>query len=153
MKRPEHLLDRLLLLLPGYRGYREREERRRSDNLVRDRIADTLNSCEYALHARLVQELQADAATTEAIETCRKRSNTLAARFRYAPEGAAAFMARDDIGEAELQELLKRDLELLETVQTLSEKIEDLAVQDIATVLNRIEAALGDRNAYLREFK
>jgi exoribonuclease II len=142
-----------LHLLPGYLGYSTFEERRRTDNLVRERVSDCLTACESALQARLVYDLQINAITTESVESCRKRAHTLASRARFSPEGASAFMASDVIHEHELQEILNRDLELLEIAKSLTEKIGDLAVQDISTVLNRIESSLNDRNAYLREFK
>lgn len=121
--------------------------------MVREQIADGLTSCEHALHARLVQDLQANASTTESIESCRKRANTLASRVRFAPEGTSAFMASNDLREAELQEILTMDLAWLESTKTLCEKIDDLAVHDISNVLNRIESGLNDRNAFIRELK
>ncbi len=153
MDRPHNILDSILKLVPGYAGYNAREERRQSDARIRDKIASLLQQCETALTAKLSAELRAGSRTAEQVEHCRKRINTLLSQVKFAPYGASAFMEQQELKEEELQEIMNRDLALLVLISQLAERIQDLNMHDLDTVLNRVDSALEERNSYIREYK
>lgn len=153
MERPHNILDRILNWVPGYGGYSVREERRQSDARLRERVAGLLHNCETVLTSKLAAELKSGSAHATDVEHCRKQINSLVAQIRYAPYGVTAFMSRNEIRENELQEIMNHDLAMLELVTKLSERIEELSLHDLQTVLDRIDRAVEARNSFIREFK
>lgn len=152
MTRVETAFDRILKLVPGYAGYATRQARRRSDSRVRARIAVTLRRCEGVIIGRLDRALTDDSTSVMELEHCRKRLNTLTDGIRYAPLGTSGLTAENRLAETELQDILSRDLDLLETVLRLNERISELPTRDILTIVDRICRALEERNEYLLEF-
>jgi len=147
------VFDKILKFIPGYAGYADRQSQRRSDTRLRTRIACELGRYEKVVHARLSKQLAGhDKDLIMELEHCRRLLHTFAARVRYATMGTSGITADKRITETELNEVIRRDLQLMETVAGLGERIEDMATKDIITVVDRIEQAFEDRNEYIREF-
>ena len=45
MKRSKSIFDKIGALIPGYRGYAERDSRRNCDKLIRNQISEKLSEC------------------------------------------------------------------------------------------------------------
>ena len=53
MKRNKNIFDKIGSLIPGYRGYSEKDSRRNCDKLLRNRISDQLLDVEDIVRDRL----------------------------------------------------------------------------------------------------
>ncbi|MBU0507606.1 hypothetical protein KKH27_02035 [bacterium] len=148
-----NILERILQLVPGYSGYADRQAQRRSDTRLRTRIARELLHCEAVIQSRLHTHLDGhDKDLLMELEHCRRMLNTLTARIRYAPLGTSGMTSEKRLAETELNEILRRDMQLLEFAAGLSERIDEMATRDIITVVDRIHHMLEERNEYIREF-
>ncbi|MBI5058169.1 hypothetical protein HZB60_00125 [candidate division KSB1 bacterium] len=154
MQRDPNIIDKMMRYMPGYTGYAERDERRQSDAQVRARVCAALEQCEEIVRERLQLELDRhQEIRAQMAENCRQRIQTLRERLHHAPAGASGLMACDTIGTAELEELTRRDLELLESAIRLAERVAELTWQDLTTVIHRLEHCVDARGHYLQEFK
>ncbi|RLE26101.1 MAG: hypothetical protein DRJ65_06290 [Acidobacteria bacterium] len=120
-------LEKLGEKIPGFRGYLDRELRREVDKMQRDFLASEVDRARQGLQAKIrgwsrkgVLDNLDIASTTE------KLLDRLANRIRHADYGSSGFFDAVKIGEAELEELYRFDLELSLTVEALSGRIGDL---------------------------
>ena len=154
MRKFVNIFDKIGSFLPGYSGYAERNNRRQSDKLLREKIATTLNSCENLMSIKIRASIQANEnlKMTEN-EECRKKLNTLSSKVKYAPYGESAFFSNNQLKENELLVIYQKDLTLLEKVNEIHTSIPDLDAKSIIKKIDDIEVILNERNEYLKEFK
>jgi len=154
MRKFVNIFDKIGSFLPGYSGYAERNNRRQSDKLLREKIATTLNSCENLMSIKIRVSIQANEnlKMTEN-EECRKKLNTLSSKVKYAPYGESAFFSNNQLKENELLVIYQKDLTLLEKVNEIHTSIPDLDAKSIIKKIDDIEVILNERNEYLKEFK
>ena len=120
MDRAKNIFDRIGSLIPGYRGYAEREGRRNCDKILRDSIVEKLIYCEKNLYELMTESLnQKDKFKLNELEVVRKQINTFISKIKYAPHGVTSFFADNQIKEddkldnkttdtTKLQELLNK---------------------------------------------
>ena len=155
MERTPAIFDKIGSLIPGYSGYAEREGRRQCDKILRSQIASELQNCERLSQDKitdLIKEKKFD--LLNSFENCRKRVDTLISKVRYASYGSSSFFSDAQIKENELQEIYKRDLLLMEAVQSLKASLQQSpSSESIIDILSNIDKMLFTRNQYLKEFK
>ena len=120
----EKPLERLMLNLPGFRGYKLREQRREADRIVRDHIfraleqsRDDLTTCFQALN---------DAKATELVEPMNRliaKLDRVAEKINRASYGYSGFFDAIKVEEPELDNMLAYDAQLMD----LARKIGDAA--------------------------
>ena len=89
MERKKNIFDKIGSLIPGYRGYANRDSRRGCDKLLRNQIADEILKSEFLMNARLKEEVKnKNFNKLQEIEEYRKSLNTLSEKVRYAPYGS-----------------------------------------------------------------
>ena len=149
-----NIFDKIGLLLPGYSGYAERNNRRQNDKLLREKIVTTLNSCEKLMSKRILASIQANEnIQINKNEECRKKLNTISAQVKYAPYGESAFFSSNQLKEDELLIIYQKDLALLDRVTEINRYIPELDVESILKKIDGIEAIVNERNEYIKEFK
>ena len=152
MDRAKNIFDRIGSLIPGYKGYAEREGRRNCDKILRDSIVEKLTYFEKNLYELMIESLnQKDKIKMNDLEIVRKQINTFISKIKYAPHGVTSFFADNQIKEDELFKIYQFDLSLAESVI----KIED-NIQNIDLVKGFIKDSfqiLIERNNYISEFK
>ncbi len=154
MQREKSIFDKIGSLIPGYRGYAEREGRRQSDKLLRLRIADALDRCASNVQDRIDDALRAgvpDQLGTH--ERCHKKLDTLAAKIRYAPHGVSSFFSDVQVKEEELLHLYELDCALAQSTDTLTQEIGQLDPNTALTHVDEIANAMDRRNSWLQERK
>jgi hypothetical protein len=117
------LIKKIQLCIPGFRGYRQKEDIRLADSLLRQQIADELKnnvllpleqtrqSASRALELDLMNDLAAvisQAKTTEA-------------KIRHAEQGYTGISPANRIRKAELNNLYEYDLALINGVRGLGD--------------------------------
>lgn len=154
MDRIKNIFDKIGSIIPGYKGYTEREGRRSSDKILRDSITNQLSECEKNFYSQMASALKVkDNSKMIALEELRKETNTLLSKVKFAPYGATSFFSDNQIKEDELFRIYQHDLELAESVKVLFElsKLSDLIASE--SQLKKCYELLNGRNNYINEFK
>lgn len=111
-----------MLVLPGFRGYKLKEQRREADRIVRTYIYDSLE------HSRddLTSCLQAltDNKLTELVEPMNRliaKLDRVAQKINHASYGYSGFFDSVKVQEPDLDRMLGYDTQLMDLVRKLSE--------------------------------
>ncbi|MCA9245518.1 MAG: hypothetical protein KDA42_00355 [Planctomycetales bacterium] len=123
-------IESVLRVIPGFRGYLEKEYRRESDQLQRRWLVDRLQRGKRGLddYARAL----ADAAAIDAlpqVERLRSRLDRLIGRVDGAMHGYSGFFDLVQVDETLLDRVYEHDVAMMEQIAELADKIEDLRAQ------------------------
>ena len=122
MQASEKTLERLMLVLPGFRGYKLREQRREADRIVRDYIYGALENSRSDLMICL--QLLSDAKASELIEPMNRivaRLDTVAERINRASYGYSGFFDSVKVEEPELDNMLAYDTQLMDLARKIGD--------------------------------
>ena len=164
----EKPLERLMLIIPGFRGYKLREQRREADRIVRDYIYRALEHSRDDLMASL-QSLS-DAKASELMEPMNRviaRLDTVAEQINRASYGYSGFFDSIKVDEPELDNMLAYDSQLMESVRKINDattsfktdltqgKLENARTtqQALETSINNLESAFDERKAVIEGVK
>ncbi|HJJ36168.1 MAG TPA: hypothetical protein O0X27_03200 [Methanocorpusculum sp.] len=122
------LIKKIQLFIPGYRGYRQREDARIADSMLRTQVADAvkihvlqpLESAREEASRGLELDIMNDIAATIT------KAKTVDAKIRHAQQGYSGISAGVRILQDDLNNLYELDLSLLETVKTLGDLAEQI---------------------------
>jgi len=143
-------LTKKLTGLPGIAAYREKEMRRDSDKLVRDRLVHELEARRTRINGLQQQVLSAGGLLLmDDMEQVTGRLQLLIDRIRTAAYGYAGFFDLQRVLEPQLEALIKYDQALFDTLPALDSSIDELekAVQAndaIPAALQAVSAVLTD---------
>ncbi len=118
----EKLLERLMLVLPGFRGYKLREQRREADKIVRNYIYDILKHARDDLTTCL--QTLTETKTAELIEPMNHliaKLDRVAEKVNHASYGYSGFFDSITIDEPELDNMLGYDIQLMNSVRKLAD--------------------------------
>lgn len=118
----EKPLERLMLIIPGFRGYKLREQRREADRIVRDYIYRALEHSRDDLMA-CFQSLT-DAKASELLEPANRliaRLDTVAEEINRASYGYSGFFDSVKVEEPELENMLAYDSQLMDSVRKIND--------------------------------
>jgi hypothetical protein len=155
-------LENLAYLVPGYRGYKEKELRREEDARLRGRVLAKLHVVKAIIEERLgcLTEQSLDSGA-DALDRRLRRAEGVADAVRYAPYGFSGFFDAEQVREETLEKILESDLLLF---QDLDETVERLRgapfpprtktaftafLTDLDADIERIEARLVARDKIL----
>jgi hypothetical protein len=120
----ESYLERLMLALPGFRGYKVKEQRREADRKVRDYVYDSLQrsrddlmSCLKALTDNKLSEL------VEPMNHLVAKLDYVANKINRASYGYAGFFDSIRIEEPDLNRMISYDTQLMDLSVKLSEVV------------------------------
>ena len=120
----ERFLERLMLKVPGFRGYKLREERREADRIVRDYIYNLLTHAREDLF-RCVQFFS-DAKLTEILEPTNQliaRLDVVAEKINRAAYGYSAFFDSVRIDTPQLNQMLQFDTQLVDAARKVADMV------------------------------
>jgi hypothetical protein len=147
----EKLLERVMLVLPGFRGYKLREQRREADRIVRDYIYRVLEQSRTDLTSCF--QALSDSKTTELIEPMNRllaKLDRIAEKINHASYGYSGFFDSVKIEEPELNNMLAYDTQLMDLARKLSTTTasfkNDLSqgkLENAGTVQRDLDGALG----------
>jgi|TARA_B110000967_G_C18877333_1_gene559099 hypothetical protein len=152
MKRKTNILDRIGSLIPGYRGYAERDGRRNCDKQLRSILSSKLFECETILVNQINEAIiNSNKPLMRKIEICRKSINTSHSKVNYAPYGESGFFSDQQINEDELMRIYQFDLDMAEVVGEVENVIIDHDIEIIMKKLSELDNVLKNRNQFIRE--
>lgn len=124
MSRAEDLIRRGLDKIPGYKGYRDKEDRRDADKQVREATADALN-VQIDRLTRYNADLSAarDFESLAALEPAISQIRLLADRIRTASYGYGGIFSENDVDANALEQLRLFDAALLREVDSLAVEV------------------------------
>ncbi len=119
-------LERWLRVLPGYAGYKEKEQRRDADRILREAIRLRLREIADRLLGLQRELAERDLSRVDELDRVVRRIQTLADQVGVARYGYAGFFDALRIEEAELEALYRFDADLLQKIEELQERIDVL---------------------------
>jgi hypothetical protein len=158
----QDFFKKILAKIPGFKGYIERGDRRMSDKLLREQIADefdTLNQRVSALQRELVD--QGELAYVGSLENAAIKLRAFTDRIRTASYGYAGIFDAIKIKEEQLDQVYQYDFALLElgdSVRSAIDNVEtsigteglDAAIRHLVTVSQQCVDAFNKRNEVMR---
>jgi hypothetical protein len=154
MERSTTIFEKVGALIPGYRGYAERDGRRQCDKILRESVVRAISACEAAVQNRIATELKnRQKEILIGLEETRKKLNTLSTNVKYAAYGESSFFSNSQIKEAELEIIFMKDINLMEKAETLRSNVSKMSKEDIDATITDIEGLLEKRAEFIREHK
>jgi hypothetical protein len=154
MQRSINIFDKLGSIIPGYKGYAERNNRRQSEKLLREKLSQAIYSCEKVMSNKIAESIKIkNYNPINELEECRKKLNTLGNKIHFAPYGESAFFSNEQLKEDELLIIYQKDLALLEKFNDFYKEIADLDTIKVLKKIGELEKSFTDRNNYIKEFK
>jgi len=154
--RTVNILDRIGSLIPGYIGYSKRDNQRKTDKLLRFKIASQLEEVQSTINSLQKKATRGDVdCDLMILEELRKASSTLCSKIRHAAYGASALFESEQIKEDELHEIYRLDEFMLDQVEHLKLLIEqdqetNFLVAAIRSKLKEVEKAFNERENFIR---
>ncbi|MDX1964208.1 MAG: hypothetical protein SFX18_13725 [Pirellulales bacterium] len=121
-------IESFLRVIPGFKGYLEKEYRRESDALAREQLVTLLQNSKRGIDdvtRGLVDAGQID--TLPQYDRVRGRIDKLIGQIRGAMQGYSGFFDYVQISEKELDKIYEADLNLLDEVELLSANVKKLS--------------------------
>ena len=154
MQRSINIFDKLGSLIPGYKGYAERNNRRQSEKLLRDKLSQVIYSCEKVMSNKIAESIKIkNYIPISELEESRKKLNTLGDKIQYAPYGESAFFSNEQLKEDELLNIYQNDFAILEKFNDFYKEIPNLDTITVLKKIGELEKSFTDRNNYIMEFK
>jgi len=120
------LIERLSMLIPGYRGYKQKELIREDDRLVREKAALKIDEAKRLLE-EVMPSYSGDYEVLEKMDSLRKDLEALAQKIRHASLGYRGLFDRVKIREEELRKLLDYDYKLVTLAEEINKSVKNLA--------------------------
>ena len=148
MKRKTNIFDKIGTLIPGYKGYQERDSRRECDRQLREQIADKLSETE-----KIINSLIEDSELSELseIEKVRKKISNLKDLIKYSSYGASAFFSDSVIKNDKLENIYQMDLDIFDATENLKEEFTSKNLDKAKQHVQSLENSINKRNQYLKD--
>ncbi len=151
VKEERSFLKKIELAIPGFRGYRKREDLRIADSMLRDYLARILDDVErYAkeVRAQITKAMLLD--DMEEIGKIVNYVNKIASEVRHAEQGYMGLVGDYRVGENELNRLYEFDYTLISNANELLNFAKGMASEPNA---NALAPMLRDFEMRLRDFE
>jgi hypothetical protein len=137
-----NILEKAIRLIPGYKGYKGKEERRDNDQLLRMMLVERLDRVRGSV-IEIVNGLRGPAALTSVgdLDRLQKRLEKLTDEIRFADRGYRGWFDIHKVQEEELDKLYGFDVALAEDIQKVEDSV--AAVAQTSDSGNPIAPAVG----------
>ncbi|GAB4530234.1 MAG: hypothetical protein Kow0063_08160 [Anaerolineae bacterium] len=150
-------LEGLVSRIPGYRGYKQKEDRRAADKLLREHLASQLGEQQRHL-ASLQRDLLESGGLllVDDLERAVTQVQKLADKIRTASYGYAGLFDAVKVKEEELDALYEFDEDMLNQVSAIQSAVAALATAidadgDVKTAIREVVSAAEDANTIWRQ--
>jgi hypothetical protein len=145
-------LERLSAKIPGYGGYVDKERRRDTDKLHRERLADRLRSLKNPLND-IMRELSNGGRLFEVgpVDHVIKKLDRIENRVRFASYGYSGFFDVVKIDAARLDSIYQSDLALVERADQVEARVNQLKGQ--AGTADGLKSGASDLDSALDDFE
>ncbi|MEM0304434.1 MAG: hypothetical protein QXS44_06040 [Saccharolobus sp.] len=140
-------IERLQLLIPGYRGYKVKDLIRQDDFLIRRAVAERLESA-----IRYITERESFIVSTDPFSPQLKLMEFLLSKIREliglimsAQGGGADIYARWKINTEELDSIVNHDMQMIDIATKISESAKENKIEEIDGLLNSLRVLYFER--------
>ncbi|MFZ8792204.1 MAG: hypothetical protein ACO2OS_08095 [Thermosphaera aggregans] len=149
------LYEKLLMMFPGYRGYKEKELVRETDRVVRDELYRKLKKSVSDLK-NFYSSIVSSTGSTPASERVEKliyRLDSLAEKTRHAPYGYRPLFHAFKVDENVLDRILEHDLNMGVTVEELNKTTSSRpsSILEVEKFLSDVEKLIEKYQSLLEE--
>ncbi|UNQ74059.1 hypothetical protein [Infirmifilum sp. NZ] len=121
------LLEKLEMLIPGFRGYKQKELLREDDALVRRKVASILDDARVKVERLITVMRKKNISIALRLDDLRLELMKASQMVKHATYGYSGLFDRVKIGETELQRLLEYDYKLVSGASRIMERILELS--------------------------
>lgn len=142
-------IEGILRLIPGFRGYLEKDYRQESDFLARKYMADRLQDAKRDLDRFMVALI--DAGQLDAMTACERlktQIDTLVNKLRGAVRGYSGFFDFVKVNESLLEKVYEHDMTMIQGVDSFADSMAQLAAKPDAS-----SQGLGDLSKQLSDLE
>lgn len=141
--------------IPGYGGYLEREKMRDSDKKLREYISKKLNSIKQDVFSMKSEMLQKGIISyLSQLDNVSSIIDRLANSVLYASRGYGGLFGDNKVYEPELEKLHTFDINFLDSMESLDEKIKNIwktEEKDFQTKINELRIIVTDLESIWKE--
>jgi hypothetical protein len=121
------LMQKIMKLVPGWRGYRIKEERRNADRILRDQIVNRLRQSQDKIQdiRTAVVEKEIEEVYT-LVESLSSRTEKLISEIEHASYGYRPYFDEIHIDKKDLETMLKFDAWFADNVQAFDKQCDDI---------------------------
>jgi hypothetical protein len=158
MERKKNFFDKIGRLLPGYKGYTTREEKRNTDKKLRDILSGKIANSEKEVISHQQHLIsKKDLKSCEEWEIARKILNTLQSKIKFVPYGESSFFSENQLKEMELDQIYEIDLGISESIEQLCSTIENQIYSspspEVNLLIKNIENLMQERSQFIQNYK
>jgi len=147
-------LKKLQLLIPGLRGYRQKEDIRVSDELLRNQVADRLDRAKANLNLLRKQMVSNnDLTNLGGLASLISQVQALSGEIRHAAQGYSGFVAPIQVTEDALNRLYDSDVTFVSTVFQFESSTAPSALTYNPTAPSSIQPAVSQLTAQVRDIR
>ena len=153
VKEDRGFLKKIELAIPGFRGYRKREDLRIADNLLRTHIADEIKNVSLELEEYrkiLTKNMELD--VLGEIGSLINHVNAIEGKVRHAEHGYAGISPDYRIDETEINKLYEWDLNLITHIKNMQTLVKNLSEDITSSNQKSIIDKMNVFNNQLRKF-
>ena len=121
----EQLLEKIMLALPGFRGYKAKEQRREADKVIRDFVYSRLQEARNELQD--IYQIVAESRVPEALHPIDRLTaifDRVTEKVHHASYGYAGFFDATKIDEDDLDRMINFDTQLVEAAKGLAQRVQ-----------------------------
>ena len=141
VKEDEKLLEKIMLAVPGFKGYKEKEQRREADKLIRNFIYSRLHEARNDLQD--IYQAIADSRTSEDLHPIDKLTaifDRVSEKVNHASYGYAGFFDAVKIEEDGLDRMIDFDTQLVNGAKGLAQRVQDFKDEVQSGKLDNLQA-------------
>ncbi len=122
------LLEKVMLFIPGFRGYKEKEMRRESDRMLRDRLFRSLTQAENAFKDVYRELVEANVSETMGdADHLVAKLDRISEQINHAEEGYSGFYDAVKVREEDLDRMTAFDASMVDSIQKISQAVNNLS--------------------------
>jgi ribosomal protein L17 len=121
----ERLLEKIMLALPGFRGYKAKEQRREADKMIREFLSSRLQEARNTLQD--IYEIVAGGKAPVALDPIDRLMaifDRVSEKVNHASYGYAGFFDATKIEEDDLDRMINFDTQLVESAKGLAQRVQ-----------------------------
>ena len=121
----ERLLEKIMLAIPGFRGYKAKEQRREADKIIREFLSSRLQEARNMLQD--IYETVAGGKAPLALDPIDRLMaifDRVSEKVNHASYGYAGFFDATKIEEDDLDRMINFDTQLVESAKGLAQKVQ-----------------------------
>lgn len=121
----EQLLEKIMLAVPGFRGYKAKEQRREADKKIRDFVYSKLQEARNGLQD--IYQIVAESRVPEALHPIDRLTaifDRVSEKVHHASYGYGGFFDATKIDEDDLDRMINFDTQLVEGAKGLAQRVQ-----------------------------